>query len=35
MIANGGEAVPYYRITLADGRSFFINAYTNKIALKN
>lgn len=34
MWINGGEAVPYYRITLADGRSFFINAYTNEMTLK-
>ncbi|NLK96469.1 MAG: hypothetical protein GX272_00095, partial [Epulopiscium sp.] len=26
-----GEGIPYYRITLADGRNFYINAYTNQM----
>lgn len=28
-----GEAIPYYRITLADGRYFYMNAYTNEMQL--
>jgi hypothetical protein len=26
-----GEGIPYYRITLANGRNFYINAYTNQM----
>lgn len=32
---SGWEAIPYYRITLADGRSFFLNAYTSKMSFEN